>query len=220
VVRAVNVGLACGLIGGGMLIPLGQTFSEQVLHEGPGGFGVFVFALGVGTAAGVVGVSALQTRLHKARTFVLSLFCAGVALIVGVSMSTLMLSAMWVAIVGIFAGSVYVLGFTLLHENVEDELRRRIFSALYTLVRLCVLLAMALAPLLADLLDGVSDRLVGGQIDVGIEVSVPGVRPTLWLAGVIMLVAGALSAASVGGLRTGSAVGVEPGDRSRERSAA
>jgi hypothetical protein len=83
-----------------------------------------------------------------------------------------------------------------------------------------VLLAMALAPLLADLLDGVSDRLVGGQIDVGIEVSVPGVRPTLWLAGVIMLVAGALSAASVGGLRTGSAVGVEPGDRSRERSAA
>jgi hypothetical protein len=135
VVRAVNVGLACGLIGGVMLIPLGQTFSEQVLHEGPGGFGVFVFALGVGTAAGVVGVSALQARLHKARTFVLSLFCAGVALIVGVSMSTLMLSAMWVAIMGIFAGSVYVLGFTLLHENVEDELRGRIFSAPYTLVR-------------------------------------------------------------------------------------
>jgi dTMP kinase len=220
VVRAVNVGLACGLIGGGMLIPLGQTFSEQVLHEGPGGFGVFVFALGVGTAAGVVGVSALQARLRKARTFVLSLSCAGVALIVGVSMSTLMLAATWVAIMGIFAGSVYVLGFTLLHENVEDELRGRIFSALYTLVRLCVLLAMAVAPLLADLLDGLSNRFVGGQIDVGIEVSVPGVRLTLWLAGVIMLMAGALSAAALGGLRSRSASGGEPGGLSRERSVA
>ena len=35
------------------------------------------------------------------------------------------------------------LGFTLLHENVEDELRGRIFAALYTLVRLCVLIAFA-----------------------------------------------------------------------------
>ena len=220
VVRAVNVGLACGLIGGGMLIPLGQTFSEQVLHKGPGGFGVFVFALGVGTGAGVISVSALQGRLRKARTFVLSLFCAGVALIVAASMSTLVLSAMWVAIMGIFAGSVYVLGFTLLHESVEDELRGRIFSALYTLVRLCVLLAMAAAPLLADVLDGVSDRLVGGQIHVGIEVSVPGVRLTLWLAGLIMLIAGALSAVALGGRRSDRAADTEHRSPSRARSMA
>jgi dTMP kinase len=181
---------------------------------------VFVFALGVGTAAGVVGVSVLQGRLRKAQTFVLSLFCAGVALIVAASMSTLVLSAMWVAIMGIFAGSVYVLGFTLLHESVEDELRGRIFSALYTLVRLCVLLAMAVAPVLADVLDGVSDRLLDGQIDMGIEISIPGVRLTLWLAGVIMLVAGALSAASLGGLRSGRAAGAMPGARPKERSVA
>jgi dTMP kinase len=220
VVRAVNVGLACGLIGGGMLVPLGQTFSEQVLDEGPSGYGVFVFALGVGTGAGVIGVSALQARLRKARTFVLSLFCAGVALIVGVSMSTLVLSALWVAVMGIFAGSVYVLGFTLLHESVEDELRGRIFSALYTLVRLCVLLAMAVGPLLADVLDGVSDRLVDGHIDVGIQISVPGVRLTLWLAGVIMLVAGALSAAALGGLRSRARVDAGAGAGSHERSVA
>jgi dTMP kinase len=124
-----------------------------------------------------------------------------------------------VAIMGIFAGSVYVLGFTLLHESVEDELRGRIFSALYTLVRLCVLLAMAVAPLLADVLDGVSDRLVGGQIHLGVEVSVPGVRLTLWLAGLIMLVAGALSAVALGGARPGRAHAQHQG-RPRERSVA
>jgi hypothetical protein len=113
-----------------------------------------------------------------------------------------------------------VLGFTLLHESVEDELRGRIFSALYTLVRLCVLLAIAVAPVLADLLDGVSDRLLDGQIDVGIEVAIPGVRLTLWLAGVIMLVAGALSAAALGGLRSGRTAGAVPGARANERSVA
>ena len=203
VVRAVNVGLACGLIGGGMLVPLGQTFSEEVLGAGPSGYGVFVFALGLGVAAGVTGVSALQRRLPKVRGFIVSCWCAGGALLVGASMSSLLLAAVFVALMGVFAGSVYVLGFTLLHENVEDELRGRIFSALYTLVRLCVLLSMAIGPVLADLFDGLSRSLVGGRIELGIEVAVPGVRLTLWLAGVIMLVAGSLAALSLRRLPAG-----------------
>jgi MFS family permease len=201
VVRSVNVGLACGLIGGGMLVPLGQTFSEDVLGAGPSGFGVFVFALGVGVAVGVIAVSVLQKRLHKVRTFVGSVWGAGIALLVGVSMSTLELAAAFVAVMGVCAGSVYVLGFTLLHENVEDELRGRIFAALYTLVRLCVLLSMAIGPILADLFDGLSKSLVDRNIDVGIEIAVPGVRITLWLAGIIMVAAGFLAALSLRGLR-------------------
>ncbi|HEX8803179.1 MAG TPA: MFS transporter, partial [Acidimicrobiales bacterium] len=192
VVRSVNVGLACGLVGGGMLVPLGQAFSEDVLGAGPSGYGVFIFALGVGVAAGVIAVSALQARLHKVRTFVASACGAGLALLVAVSMSTLELAAAFVAVMGVCAGSVYVLGFTLLHENVEDELRGRIFSALYTLVRLCVLLSMAIGPILADVFDGLSRRLVDRRIDLGVEIAVPGVRITLWLAGMIMLVAGGL----------------------------
>ncbi len=35
--------------------------------------------------------------------------------------------------IGICAGAVYVLGFTLLHENVDDDLRGRIFSTFYLL---------------------------------------------------------------------------------------
>jgi MFS family permease len=202
VVRSVNVGLACGLIGGGMLVPLGQTFSEDVLGAGPSGFGVFVFALGVGVAVGVIAVSVLQKRLRKVRTFVGSVWCAGIALLVGTSMSTLELAAAFVAVMGVCAGSVYVLGFTLLHENVEDELRGRIFAALYTLVRLCVLLSMGIGPVLADVFDGLSKSLFDRKIDVGIEIAVPGVRITLWLAGIIMVGAGFLAALSLRGLRS------------------
>src|SRR4029453_7182359 len=80
VVRAVNLGLAVGLIGGGMLVPLGQTFSKDVLNAGQGGYGVFVAALGVGVGAGIIGVSARQSSLHLERAFVISVFGAGIAL--------------------------------------------------------------------------------------------------------------------------------------------
>jgi dTMP kinase len=197
VVRSVNVGLATGLIGGGMLIPLGQQFSVEVLGAGTSGFGVFVFALGLGVAAGVIAVSTLQARLPKVRTFLAAVWGAGIALLIGASMSTLGLAAAFVAILGICAGGVYVIGFTLLHENVDDEVRGRIFSALYTLVRLCILVSMAIGPIIADVLDGISRGLFDRHIDVGFEIAVPGVRLTLWLAGVIMLVAGFLAGLSL-----------------------
>jgi dTMP kinase len=201
IVRAVNVGLGVALIGGGMLVPLGPVFSVDVLHEGPAGFGVFITALGLGVTLGVIGVSILQRRLRKARVFAGSVVGAGVCLLVAASMSTLLLSALWVAMLGVCAGSVYVLGFTLLHENVDDELRGRVFSSLYTLVRLCVLIAFAVGPFLAELLNKISESAFDSEIDIGVEVSVPGVRLTLWLAGLIMLIAGVLAALS---LRSGA----------------
>src|SRR5688500_15669726 len=113
-------------------------------------------------------------------------------------MSALGFAALFVAILGVCAGSVYVLGFTLLHESVDDELRGRIFSALYTLVRFCVLIAFAVGPFLSDLLDRLSQNLFDGDIAVaGLTISVPGVRLTLWLAGLIIMGAGILAVMSV-----------------------
>ena len=194
VVRAVNVGLATGLIGGGMLVPLGPVFSSRVLDAGTAGFGIFIFALGCGVAVGVIMLSVFQRHIPKARFFTASVFGAGAALIMAASMSSLGLAALFVTILGVCAGSVYVLGFTLLHESVDDELRGRIFSALYTLVRLCVLIAFAVGPLLSDLLDRLSRQLFEREISVlGLEVAIPGVRLTLWLAGLIIMGAGVLA---------------------------
>jgi dTMP kinase len=197
VVRAVNVGLATGLIGGGMLVPLGPEFSSVVLNAGPAGFGLFVSALGFGVAAGVVVLSLLQRRVNKPRVFTTSVMCASAALFGAASSSSLEVSVVFVAVLGVCAGSVYVLGFTLLHENVEDALRGRIFSALYTLVRLCVLIAFAVGPFLSELLDRASRRWLNGSIDIGIRIAIPGVRLTLWLAAIIMLIAGGLASISL-----------------------
>jgi hypothetical protein len=88
---------------------------------------------------------------------------------------------------------VYVLGFTLLHENVDDQLRGRIFSALYTLVRMCLLVAFALGPFLSELSDRLSRRFLTDatiHFPGGGSLYMPGVRITLWLAGAIIIVAG------------------------------
>jgi MFS family permease len=193
------------------------VFSQRVLNAGTAGFGILIFALGCGVAIGVVLLSVFQRRLPKERIFATAVVVAGASLLAGASMSTLGWASLFVAVLGVCAGAVYVLGFTLLHESVDDELRGRIFSALYTLVRFCVLLAFAIGPLLSDLLDRLSLRLFDREIAlVGFDIAVPGVRLTLWLAGLIIMGAGVLVVLS---LRAGVAAEARPERRRVDRAA-
>jgi dTMP kinase len=154
----------------------------------------------LGVAGGVIALSVMQRRVSKTKVFSSAVLVAGVTLVAAASWSSLWLSALFVSALGLCAGAVYVLGFTLLHENVDDELRGRAFSALYTLVRLCVLLAFAVGPFLSGLLDQLSEALLGADRvwDLpGGSVFLPGVRLTLWLAGGIMVFAGVLATRSL-----------------------
>ncbi len=194
-VRSVMLALSTGLIGGGMLVPLGPVFAEQVLRGAQPTFFLLLTALGFGVAIGVLGLSALQRRLPKTVIFNAAVFGAGGSLVAAASTTSLNRAFVFVFGLGICAGAVYVLGFTILHESVDDELRGRVFSTLYTLVRLSLLIAFALGGFLSQALDELARRLVGADrvVDVGITVFLPGVRLTLWLAGAIILVAGFLA---------------------------
>lgn len=191
VVRAVIFGIGTGLVGGGMVVPLGPVASSKIYGAGTTGFGLLLAALGFGVAAGIVGLSVVQKRLPHERIFVLAVFGGGASLMAAASMWTLTLALVFAASLGLCAGAVYILGFTILQSNVEDELRGRIFALLYTLVRFCLLLAFTLAPIVARLLDTVSDRLFDRSVSFGgFSVFLPGVRVTLWLGGAIILAAG------------------------------
>jgi dTMP kinase len=193
-VRSVMVGLGTGLIGGGMVAPLGPIYANQVLDAGPSGFGLLLTALGMGLAVGVVGLSTVQNRMSHDRAFPWVLVGAGASMLVAVSMGSLALTMTFIALMGICAGAVYVLGFTILQESVEDELRGRTFATLYTLSRLCMLISLSLAPLVSRLLDDVSNALVDGEVSLGAaDFSLPGVRLTLWIGAAIILAAGGLA---------------------------
>lgn len=197
VVRAVLVGFGTGMIGGGMLIPLGESFVTDVVGAGDAGFGLLLFALGLGAAVGVSVISVVQRRLPHQRAFTASLALAGCSLIVAASLESFLVVFILVAGVGLGAGGMYVLGWTILHETVDDELRGRVFASLYVVIRFCVLVAIAVGPLLASGLDLLSDALVDGQVGVlGVGVDVPGVRLALWMAGGVIVWAAMLSAAS------------------------
>jgi dTMP kinase len=168
-----------------------------VLGAGNAGFGLFLFVLGLGMAAGVVVISIGQRRLPKSRVFTAAVAVAGLCLFGATSTTSLTPAVLLIGGLGVCAGTAYVLGFTLLPENVTDEFRGRIFSTLNTLVRMCLLVALVGGPFVATFLDELSRGLFGSDRKVsvlGLEIFVPGIRLTMWLAASIMVVAGGLAA--------------------------
>ena len=216
IVRAVNVGLAVGVIGGGMLVPLGALFVNDIISGDEADFDLILFALGVGMALGVITASALQSRINRSVVFPVALILAGASMFVTASSSLLVIVVPVIAVVGFAAGPIYVLGFTLLHEHVEDELRGRIFAALLVLVRFCLLLALAVAPLLSGILNVLSDRWWDADWHfLGVTIAVPGVRLTLWLSSITVLAAGVLASWSLRSKGIESAESGEPGGDNR-----
>ena len=210
IVRAVNVGLGVGIIGGGMLVPLGALYVDELIVGDDADFNLVLFALGSGMAVGVLCASVLQNRINRAAVFPGMLVLAGGALLVASSSPFLSVVVPVIGVVGFAAGPIYVLGFTLLHENVEDDLRGRIFSALLVLVRFCMLFALAVAPLVSEGLDTLSNLWWEGDINLfGLTMLAPGVRLTLWLSSLTIIVAGLLA---VWSLRTGSGAYLGRGD--------
>lgn len=190
-VRGVMIGLAGGLLGGGAVIPLGPALSRDVLGGGDSGFGLLITALGVGAAIGVLTLLWLQRRLQRATVFTVAIVACGVSIIVATSVSSLAPAMVAGAFVGATAGTGYVTGFTVLQENVADEMRGRIFATLYTVVRLCLLLSLTVSPFIATLLGKFAKHLNHGSVDLaGVHVELPGVRLALWLGGLVTVLSG------------------------------
>ena len=191
-VRGVIYGLAGGLLGGGMIIPLGPVFSNRVLHEGTSGFGLLMFALGLGAAIGVIGLVLLQKRAPLETVFWAAIVTTGAGIVAAASFSALVAAMFVTILVGAAAGTGYVSGFTLLQRHSHDQVRGRTFAALYTLIRVCLLLALTVTPLLAGAGDELSEALFeDGAIEIGGQaIGLPGVRLALWLGGVITLGSG------------------------------
>lgn len=194
-VRGVIMGLAGGLLGGGMMVPLGPVFSTEVLGEGNSGFGLLMFALGLGAAVGVITLVLLQKRAPMETVFWIAACTTGGGILVAASFSALVAAMFVVIVVGAAAGTGYVSGFTLLQRYSHDEVRGRTFAALYTLIRVCLLFSLTVTPLLAGALDKASEALLDDGVAVvgGQTIALPGVRLALWLGGALAFGAGLLA---------------------------
>jgi Transmembrane secretion effector len=190
-VRGVMIGLAGGLIGGGIIVPLGQLFARDVLGGGPSSFGVLMIALGIGAALGVVTLLVLQRHLPREAVFTTAVVATGAAIIGAGWVSSLTPAIFLVAVVGAGAGCAYVTGFTVLQESVSDDMRGRTFATLYTVVRLCLLLSLTLGPFVSGGFGALSKSLTDNSVKIGsVHLSLPGVRLALWFGGLVTILSG------------------------------
>jgi dTMP kinase len=192
-VRGVMIGLAGGLIGGGAVVPLGPVYADEVLGGGSGSFGLLMTGLGMGAAFGIVSLLWVtrKRKLPHQSVFVFNVALTGGFIVAVASVTSLLPALILVGGLGAGAGSAYVTGFTLLQENVSDELRGRTFATLYTVVRVCLLLSLTIGPFAASALDALSDHLLDGELDMGAgTIDLPGVRLALWLGGVVTILSG------------------------------
>jgi dTMP kinase len=191
-VRGVMIGLAGGLIGGGMIIPLGPLFAHDVLGGGNSTFGILMIAFGVGAAIGVVTLLTVQRRLPRQAVFTSAVVATGAAMAGAGAVSSLTPAMFLVALLGAGAGCAYITGFTVLQESVSDDMRGRTFSTLYTVVRLCLLLSLTLGPFVSSALGSISKAVTDGSVTIGtVHLSLPGARLALWFGGLVTILSGA-----------------------------
>lgn len=197
-VRGVMLGLGVGILGGGALVPLGSIFAIQ-LGGGAAAFSLLMAALGTGAAIGMITLLLIQKYLKRGTVFWSAILFFGASMIFTALCSTLILAIVGVACVGAFAGSAYVTGFTVLQEEVDDEVRGRTFAALYAIIRVCMIFALTTAPLFAVFFQWIITHIFGStNINIGeYTYTFTGVRMTILMGGVIAVFAGFLSRSQV-----------------------
>lgn len=181
--RTMTVGILMAFIGVGSVIALGPIFARNTVGA-PAGWGLLVTAVGVGMGAGMISVGWLTRFLEKDRLFPLAMLAGAGTLMVLAAMPTIGLAALLTVVMGTAVGLTWVAGYTLLQENVGDELRGRTFATLTVLGRLSLLVSLAGFPALAQALGDHTVTIAGRTIEVA------GTRLALWVGALVVLAGG------------------------------
>jgi dTMP kinase len=185
-IRGLVVGMLGAFAAGGAAIALGRQF-VGVLGGGDAAYGMLFGAIFTGLAVGMGVGPRLLGNISRHRLFGLAIIAAGASLSVMALLPNLILALFATMSVGVFAGVGWIVGYTLLGLEVEDDKRGRTFATVQSLVRVDLLLVLALAPVAAGII---------GPHRVGlfrVYIRSDGVTLTLFAAGLIAIVVGLVS---------------------------
>ncbi|HWL38566.1 MAG TPA: dTMP kinase [Frankiaceae bacterium] len=185
-IRGLVVGILGAFAAGGTAIALGLQF-VGVLGGGDAAYGMLFGAIFTGLAVGMAAGPRLLGNVTRTRLFGLAIIAAGASLSVMALLPNLILALFATVAVGACAGIAWIVGYTLLGLEVEDDKRGRTFATVQSLVRVDLLLVLALAPVTAGL---IGDHQIGL---FRVHIRSDGVTITLFLAGLIAVAVGVLS---------------------------
>ncbi len=180
-VRSLTVGIVMAFAGVGAVISLGPLFAQYSVKAGSTGFGILMTAVGVGMAIGMGLLNLLARFFDRGVLFWTSMIGSAVCLVFLAAMPTIGLAALFAVPGGIGTGLAWVSGYTLVQENVSDELRGRTFATLTTAVRIALFVALAGFPALATAI-GTHMTTVGVRV-----LDLSGTRVALWLGSVTVV---------------------------------
>ncbi|MFQ5554799.1 MAG: MFS transporter [Acidimicrobiia bacterium] len=174
-VRRVIASITASLFGGGVIVAVGPQFVRETLSAGTTGFFAVVTALGLGAGLGIGLISLYGTKLTRRDiVFGFATLVTSAGLGAAAFTDTVFGASSWIFVFGVGAGSGYVMGLTHLHEEVDDDMRGRVFAALFGLMRVGLFVSMLVAvPLEAALATAGVDAatrvvLLAGAIVIGL----------------------------------------------------
>lgn len=179
-IRGLYVGIIGAFAAGGLTIGVAQLW-VNTLGGGQAGYSIMFGTVFTGLAVGMLVGPRVLPSYSRSRVFGFSIGAAGVSLLIMSFIRDLILAAVFAALVGLFAGFSWIIGYTLIGYEVEDRLRGRIFSFVLSSVRIMLLLTIAVGPVLAGVFG--SHRIRVGESYL--RFSGPGL--TLLLGGVLAL---------------------------------
>jgi hypothetical protein len=208
--RAVNIGLTTGMVGGAMLATLGRVYLDEGLRVVNRSLAL-LWGFGAGVVIGVLTLLVVSQRIDRPWVFGRALLLAGLALLLATSIDVTGIVVVLLGLTGAAVGVVYILGFTIIQETTDDETRGRVFAAFYSLARVGLLLIVVVAPALTVLFDRITELTTDGTVNVfAHRLGIPGVRITFWLAALIIVGAGTFAIRTLRGVTTGDS---DPGLR-------
>lgn len=191
-VRPWLLGIAFTFTAAGGVFSLGPGFMQDVLNAGKSGFGLLIGFLGTGMIVGLLASNVMTKWIQKDVLFSSCLLLLGFSLIALATMGSLNGALPIASALGFFGGAAYSTAYSLMHETASDELRGRLFSTAYTIIRIGTLIGLGLFPFLAH---AIGDYQLGSY-------PIPGTRITLWTAGLVVIGGGVLSMRAIEGARS------------------
>jgi dTMP kinase len=133
-----------GFIGGGSLYILGAPFAQQALNSVGSKFTLILTFLLVGVVVGAALAPWLNRYFPVSKWFGRAVVGFGLAMLAFAWIDFYPLSLGVIFIGGFFLGYLLVTAYTLLHQNLDEAIRGRVFAAFQTIMRTCLLISMGI----------------------------------------------------------------------------
>ena len=192
-IRGLYIGIIGAFAAGGLTVGVAQLW-VKTLDAGTAGYSIMFGTLFTGLAVGMLLGPRVLPSYPRNRVVGMAIGGAGLTLLVMSLIRDFILADVLAALVGLFAGMAWIVGYTLIGLEVEERMRGRIFAFVLSSVRLMLLLTIAVGPVVAGF---VGSHSVAIGDDARLTFSGPGL--TLLIGGVVALAVSVYSTSQAGG---------------------